>query len=79
MISPLKPDKEKNQRHLMIKKNLRSPSIKKKPELILCTLNFIVIYLNLLEIWIECLMREHTKQKTEYAQAWSEGEILHVC
>ena len=31
MISPLKPDKEKNQWHVLIKKKLRAPSIKRKP------------------------------------------------
>ena len=34
----------------------------KNPEVIICTLSFILIYLSFLENWKECLMREHTKQ-----------------
>ena len=34
----------------------------KNPELIICTLSFILIYMSLLEIWKELLMREHKKQ-----------------
>ena len=63
MISPLKSYKEKNQWHVPIENNLRYPSIKKNLELILCTLYFILIYLSSLEIWKECLTREHTKQQ----------------
>ena len=42
---------------------LRDPSIFKKLDIILCTLSFILIYLSLLEIWKECLMRENKKQQ----------------
>ena len=35
----------------------------KNLEIILCTLSFILIYLSLLEIWKECLMREDTEQQ----------------
>ena len=41
---------------------LRASSIKKTPEVIICTLSFILICLSLLEIWKELLMREHEKQ-----------------
>ena len=57
MISLLKPDKEKNQWHVPIKKLLRDPSIKKNLEIILCTISFILIYLISLEVCKECLMR----------------------
>ena len=78
MISPLKSDKGKNQWNVPIKKKLRAPSIKKSLEIILCKLSFILIYLSLLGIWKECLMREIHNNSTKYAQAWLEGTILQV-
>ena len=63
IISPQKSDREKNICHILIKIMLRDPSFKKNPEVIICTLSFIPIYLSFLDIWKECLMREHTKQQ----------------
>ena len=62
MISPQKPNKEKNQWQLLININLRDTSILKHPDIIARILSFVQIYLILMEICKEFLMREHKKQ-----------------